>query len=341
MYFYVMKRILFLFFSILVLSSCRKDVVIPEEFDGFVVPPTFPAPSYKFENNPVTQAGFELGRKIFYDPQLSRDNTISCGSCHLQSSAFAQVDHAVSHGVDNKLGTRNAPAIQNMAWQSEFFWDGGVHDLDLFSFAPIANPVEMDEKVSNVLVKMQNSASYPTLFEKAFGSKEINSTRMMQALSQFMTMLISANSRYDQYVAGNSSVLNADEVEGLAIFRNKCANCHTEPLFTDNAFRNNGLDKTGDLGRYRITLNEADKFKFKVPSLRNVQKTYPYMHNGKMATLEKVLDHYQKGIIQSPTLDPQLALSLNITDQEKIKIIAFLKTLTDDEFIRKPAFSEQ
>jgi cytochrome c peroxidase len=213
--------------------------------------------------------------------------------------------------------------------------------LDLFPFAPIENPKEMNDKVGNVLTKLKQSKTYPALFEKAFGSQEINSARMMQAMSQFMCMLVSANSRYDQYVAGNSSVFSNTETQGLQIFRQKCTGCHAEPLFTDNSFRNNGLDSTSDIGRQRISLDPGDRFKFKVPSLRNVVRTFPYMHKGTKNDLESVLIHYQSGIRQSPTLDPLLKNGFTISDDEKNKLIAFLKTLSDEKFIRNPLFSEQ
>ena len=321
-----------------VFAACQKND--KPEFTGFENPTHFPTATYPFNSNPVTEAGFELGRKLFYEGKLSRDGSISCGSCHLQSAAFSHVDHTVSHGIDDKLGTRNAPAVQNMAWSSTFMWDGGVHNLDMFSFSPIENPVEMDEKVANVLLKLQATTTYPPLFKAAFGTQEINSTRMMQALSQFMCMLVSANSRYDQFVQGNNDALNATEKEGLTIFRAKCANCHTEPLFTDNSFRNNGLPIGNDKGRSRITLNPADDYTFKVPSLRNIEKTMPYMHNGSLHSLDAVLDHYQNGIQQTANLDPLLANGLSLTDAEKQQLKAFLLSLTDNDFIREPKFSE-
>lgn len=321
-----------------VFAACQKND--KPEFTGFENPTHFPTVTYPFNSNPVTEAGFELGRKLFYEGKLSRDGSISCGSCHLQSAAFSHVDHTVSHGIDDKLGTRNAPAVQNMAWSSTFMWDGGVHNLDMFSFSPIENPVEMDEKVANVLLKLQATTTYPPLFKAAFGTQEINSTRMMQALSQFMCMLVSANSRYDQFVQGNNDALNATEKEGLTIFRAKCANCHTEPLFTDNSFRNNGLPIGNDKGRSRITLNPADDYTFKVPSLRNIEKTMPYMHNGSLHSLDAVLDHYQNGIQQTPNLDPLLTNGLALSDAEKEQLKAFLLSLTDNDFIREPKFSE-
>lgn len=320
-------------------AACQKDNK-PESFKGFEQPNHFPITTYPFDSNPVTEAGFELGRKLFYDGKLSRDGSISCGSCHLQSAAFSHVDHTVSHGIDDKLGKRNAPAVQNMAWSSTFTWDGGVHNLDLFPFLPIQNPVEMDETVANVLLKLQATPAYPPLFKAAFGTEEINSIRMMQSLSQFMCMLVSADSRYDQYVQGDQNALTNNEKDGLTIFRAKCATCHTEPLFTDNTFRNNGLPLGNDKGRALITLNPADEYTFKVPSLRNVEKTMPYMHNGSLHSLDDVLNHYQNGIQHTATLDPILTNGLALSDTEKQQIKAFLLTLTDNDFIRNAQFSE-
>lgn len=323
--------------GMLFLASCKKE---NQSFSGFQVPSHFPEPTYPMETNPITEAGFQLGRKLFYDGRLSRDGSVSCGSCHIQYSAFTQHGHVLSHGIDDQLGTRNSASLQNLAWGTSFFWDGGVHNLDLVPFNPIENPVEMDETVANVLVKLRNDAEYPELFKAAFGSDEINTARTMQAMSQFMLMLVSANSRYDQYIQGNSSALSADEVEGLQLFRQKCAGCHVEPLFTDDSYRNNGLDTTNDLGRYQVSALEQDRYKFKVPTLRNVVYTKPYMHSGKVSSLQQVLNHYQSGIVHSSTLDPQLENGIPMTDDEKAKIILFLESLSDESFIKNPLFSE-
>lgn len=335
-----MKKNSILILIIAFWSGCKPNDTVEELFIGFKTPAGFPAPTYPFQSNAVTKSGFTLGRKLFYDGKLSRDGSISCGSCHIQSSAFTQHGHRVSHGIDDRLGTRNSPPIQNMAWASNFFWDGGVHNLDMVPFNAITNPVEMDETVANVITKLQNDAQYPALFREAFGSEEINSIRMMQALSQFMTMLVSANSRYDQYINGNASILNSQEIAGLALFTAKCATCHPAPLFTNNSFRNNGIDTTGDIGRQAITLNPADRFRFKVPSLRNATKTAPYMHNGTILTLAEAVAHYTN-VKQSPTLEASLQQNIPLTATEQQQIVAFLETLTDEEFIRNPDFSEQ
>jgi cytochrome c peroxidase len=335
-----MKKNSILILIIAFWSGCKPNDTVEELFIGFKKPTTFPAPTYPFQSNTVTKAGFALGRKLFYDGKLSRDGTISCGSCHIQYSAFTHHGHRVSHGIDDLLGTRNTPPIQNMAWATSFFWDGGVHNLDMVPFNPISNPVEMDETVANVITKLQNDANYPALFQQAFGSSEINSMRIMQALSQFMAMLISANSRYDQYINGATTALNSQEIAGLALFNANCATCHPAPLFTNNEFRNNGIDTTNDVGRYAISLNPADRFRFKVPSLRNIAKTPPYMHNGTVPSLEAAVAHYT-AVQHSSTLDTALQQNIPLTTAEQEQIIAFLNSLTDEEFIRNPDFSEQ
>ena len=331
---------------ILMLAACsKKESLIPDVDKGFVVPENFPAPIYNFSNNPYSKEKRELGRKLFYDVRLSRDNTISCGICHQQTAAFAHADHRVSHGIDNLLGTRNSPTLFNLAWQPLFFWDGGVGDLDLFHINPIQNPVEMDESVSNVLLKLKADAAYPDLFKQAFGNAEITSVRFFHALSIFMISLQSYQSRYDEFTNGNLNVLTSNEKEGLTLFNAKCANCHQGILFTDFSFRNNGLSASSDLGRFRVSALAEDSFKFKVPSLRNVELSSPYMHNGRFNTLEEVLNHYSDGVIQnSSTLDSSLqhgsTLGIPMTSDEKSKIIAFLKTLTDNKFLNDRRFSE-
>ncbi len=324
------------------LLSCSKDIV--ENFAGFQKPAHFPAPKYAIENNPVTQAGFELGRKLFYEPRLSRDNSISCGSCHIQSSAFTQHGHDVSHGIEDRLGKRNSPPIMNLAWSPAFMWDGGVFDLDLQPFAPITAHEEMDETLPNVIQKLKAHPDYPTLFKKAFGTEEITTARMMKALSQFMILCVSANAKYDRVKQGKET-FTPDEQAGYIVFQQKCSNCHAEPLLTDFSFRNNGIaiGPNNDEGRYLVTLNPADKYKFKVPSLRNLSYTAPYMHDGRFYTIDAVIDHYRSGVQNTPNLDPSLqpGQGIAITDDEKAKLILFLKTLDDKDFITNRLLSEQ
>ncbi|RYZ65635.1 MAG: cytochrome-c peroxidase, partial [Proteobacteria bacterium] len=312
-------------------------------------PLNFPEPVYRLADNQITKDGFELGRKLFYEPRLSRNNTVSCGSCHIQSSAFTQHGHDVSHGIDDRLGSRNSPPIMNLAWMPSFFWDGGVFDLDLQPIVPITNHVEMDETVENVLTKLRQHPQYPALFKKAFGTEEINTARTMKALSQFMLTMVSANSKYDKYSRKETgAALTESELRGLTLFKANCSGCHTGELFTDQSFRNNGLrmqlanSKDFDLGRYQITLNLDDYNKFRVPSLRNVERTSPYMHDGRFQTLEQVLEHYINDVQDTPQLDPLLKKTgkpgIALTTTDKADLLAFLRTLTDDEYIRDRRF---
>jgi len=327
---------------LLVFAGCKKeDTKTP--FVGFTSPANFPPPTYSFTGNTVTEPGFLLGKKLFYDGRLSRDGSISCASCHISFSAFSHVDHSVSHGIDDRLGTRNAPAVQNMAWERFFFWDGGVFDLDLFSINPIQNHDEMDDTIPNVIAKLKADPEYVRQFKAAFGTEEVTPTRMFQALSQFMCMLVSNDSKYDKVLKGTASFTSAESL-GKTAFEQKCASCHSGILFTDRTFKNNGLSLTADLGRGRVTLNPNDEHCFKVPSLRNIAKTYPYMHDGRFSTLERVLDHYASGVQNTPTLDtllkPNGQLGIPLTNDEKANIILFLNTLTDETFIKNPLFAQ-
>lgn len=327
------------------LCACSKKVI--DSISGFRKPEGWPETTYRFSTNVITQAKFELGKKLFYEPRFSRDNTVSCGSCHIQSAGFTHHGHDVSHGIEDRLGKRNSQAIMNMAWSKSFFWDGGVTDLDLQPVVPITNPVEMDETILNVMEKLRNRPEYPGLFKKAFGTEEINTERVMKALSQFMVMLVSSNSKYDKVMRKEGETFTAEEQAGYELFKANCSSCHSEPLFTDESFRNNGIGIgfNNDSGRYTVTLNEPDKYKFKVPSLRNLSFTAPYMHDGRFLNLPAVLEHYAKRVKDYQNLDPLLKkegnLGMPLTDDEQAKIIAFLKTLNDYEFISDKRFAEQ
>jgi cytochrome c peroxidase len=316
---------IFVFFiSIIYAFSEIKTTPMP-----FVIPEGWAKPVYDFSKNPLTKQGFELGRHLFYDPILSRDNTISCASCHLQATGFTHVDHELSHGIDGKIGNRNAMTIMNVAWSKNFMWDGGVNHLDMQPLAPLSNAVEMDENLGNVVKKLNASTRYKTLFSNAFGDSLVTSQRMLFAFSQFILQLNSYNSKYDKYVRKEvGGELNTQEINGLQLFRTHCASCHTEPLFTNNGFEKNGLpmDATlNDFGRMNVTHNAADSLKFKVPTLRNIQFTFPYMHDGRFKKLRDVLNHYAT----TDKLKTPIALNSN----EKTDIIAFLLTLTDNEFL--------
>ena len=343
----------FLCLFVLLAAGCSEDEddALKEKKPTPVVldiPANFPEPVYDLSANPLTEEGIALGKMLFYDAALSRDNTISCGFCHQQPTAFTHHGHDVSHGIGDQLGRRNSLPVQNLLWFKNFFWDGGVHSLDLVPLNAISNPLEMDEETPNILRKLEGQQKYKDQFKAAFGSEEINSTRFLQSLSQFMATMVSANSRYDKYARDEGVQLTENELQGELLFRQHCASCHSTDLFTDQSFRNNGFstaaEVTKDPGREEITLNPEDRGKFKVPSLRNVEYSAPYMHNGKLNSLREVLDFYSSGVQISSTLDPLLMQNaqpgIGLTADEKIKIIDFLKTLTDEQFLSDRRFSE-
>ena len=290
----------------------------------------------------MSEDKIQLGRALFYDPILSRNNMISCASCHSQFSAFTHVDHALSHGIEDKIGFRNSPALMNLAWQASFMRDGSINHLDMQALAPISNPDEMDENITHVVFKLQASKLYPKLFYKAFGDSVITGEHTLKAISQFLLSLVSSNSKYDS-VMRKQSVFTSQENNGYILFKKNCSSCHTEPLFTNDDFRNNGMpvDTTlNDFGRYRVTRNPSDSLKFKVPTLRNIEFSYPYMHDGRFSNLEDVLEFKVNGIQDSPTLDPYLKKVIKLSSKEQKAIISFLNTLTDFNFIGNPLFSE-
>jgi len=342
--------------SFLLLYSCKKDKTTDTattdpslENIVFKVPEGWPAPAYGFQDNPLNTAGFKLGRKLFFDPVLSSDNTVSCGSCHQPFAAFAQLEHALSHGVNEKVGTRNSPALFNLSWHSSFFWDGGVNHLEVQPFSPITNPLEMNETLDNIVLKLEADNNYRQLFKDAFGTDEINTQRIGRSLAQFMGLMVSDQSKYDRYKRGEAGVaFTESEQKGYSLFKEKCASCHTEPLFSDFSFRNNGLALVNnsqgfvDSGRGRITPTDVSSYyRFKVPSLRNLQYTSPYMHDGRFNTIDEVLEHYATGVQHTPNLDPLLASGgIPMTADDKAAIKAFLNTLNDEAFTKDVRFLE-
>jgi cytochrome c peroxidase len=331
-----------------VLFSCSVDPaikpVLPADDIEAIVPPGWPQPVYTFENNPLSIEKFRLGRELFYEEKLSADNTIACASCHQNFVAFAHSEHALSHGINGQFGKRNAPGLFNLNWNPYFMWDGGINHIEVQPLGPITNPIEMAESMPSVLAKLNADGKYKTLFKNAYGDEEATTERMFKALAQFMGMFYSYNSRYDLYKRGeDGGQLNAQEQSGYQLFQQKCAGCHTEPLFTDYAFRNNGLPvdlSLQDSGRMHITNDPNDRCKFKTPSLRNIMATGPYMHDGRFTTIDQVLDHYASGIVQGPTLDPQLQSGIQLTTTERADLKAFLSTLTDYKFINDTRFND-
>ena len=305
---------------------------------SFKIPSGWPTPPTDiYKNNPLTEEGFQLGRKLFYDGRLSKDGNFPCASCHQQFAAFATYDHQFSHGFNNSFTFRNAPPLFNLAWMKEMHWDGGINHIEVQPLAPINEITEMAENIENVLKKLSIDTAYRRMFSAAFGDTAINSQKMLKALSQFMGSIQSFNSKYDQVKRSEASFTLAEQ-NGYNIFKDKCNSCHTEPLFTDNSFRNNGLSLDPvlkDIGRMRVTGKPSDSLLFKVPTLRNINYTGPFMHDGRIFSLLQTVSHYQTGIdITQPTLDPLLKNRLSITNQEKVDLVEFLQTLTDDVLIK-------
>ncbi|MES2648522.1 MAG: cytochrome c peroxidase [Bacteroidota bacterium] len=329
---------------LLLVFACRKNDTVapptPTQVE-FKVPAGWPKPAYNFTVNPLTAQGIELGRKLFYDGVLSKDGNFPCASCHQQVGAFGTFDHNLSHGFNNSHTLRNAPPLQNLAWHTAFHADGGINNLDVQPLAPLTAINEMAETIDHVLFKLRSSTTYPVLFKAAFGDTGINTQRMTFALSQFMLTMVTANSKYDQVKNGKASFLLSESL-GYEIFKQKCAACHQEPLFTDFSFRNTGFSLEStllDQGRMRITRNPADSLKFKVPSLRNVMATYPYGHDGRVYDIYTMLEHYNTGVIKGPTIDPLLANKIPLSNFEKGQIVAFLMTLTDSSFLNNKALA--
>lgn len=301
-------------------------------------PMSWPKTTYDFNKNPLEKAKIELGRKLFYDPILSLDNSISCSSCHLSYTAFTHVDHAVSHGINDSIGNRNSPVLINLAWNKTFMWDGAVNNIEVQALAPIEHPSEMGETITNIIKKLNASNDYPQLFFKAFGDSNITGQFFLKALSQFQLTLVSSNSKYDKVMLGEEE-FTIQEKNGYELFKINCATCHTEPLFTNGNFENNGLvidSFYNDYGRYMISRKSIDSLKFKVPTLRNIEFSFPYMHDGRFESLSEVLNHYnsnEKNKVFS------LKNEVNLSSNQQVDIIAFLLTLTDKSFLFNPNYA--
>jgi len=311
-----LKSIIFLTFIFGLMSFTDiKEIRLP-------YPPHFPNPVFDFKKTPLDSNKILLGRILFYDPILSKDNSISCASCHSPYNAFAHTDHDLSHGIFDAIGTRNAPAIFNVAWQKEFMWDGAINHIDMQALAPISHPGEMGSSINEVVSKLNASNTYKDLFQKAFGEKTVTGAKVLKALTQFQLTLVSANAKYDKVKMGKDS-FTLQENNGYLLFKKNCNTCHQEPLFSTYQFANNGLpvDTTlNDFGRWQVTGQTKDSLHFKIPSLRNLSYSYPYMHDGRFKTLREVLNHYTEQKIP-------------LTSNEKADIIAFLLTLNDADFV--------
>lgn len=320
-------NIFHLVFPLLFLSFDKKG--------GLNYPQYFPKPVYDFSQNPLNPQKVELGRLLFYDPILSADSTISCASCHSPYNAFAHTDHDLSHGIQDKVGMRNAPALFNLAWQSVFMWDGAISHLDKQALAPISDEKEMGSSIQMVLLKLNSSPFYQKMFKRSFHQGEIKTEHILQSLAQFQLTLVSANSRYDQMRMGKVQ-FSGQEQNGYSLFQKHCHSCHTEPLFTNGGYASNGLSIDSsimDAGKGRITLLKKDSFQFKIPSLRNLSYSYPYMHDGRFKSLSKVIQHYQSEKKETSGLPENLKNGIALNTNEKRDLIAFLLTLDDKEFI--------
>ena len=291
-----------------------------------------------------------MGKKLFFDKKLSKDNTQSCASCHNPRNSFTD-SLRFSLGVDGVPGSRNSMPLFNLAWNfnDKFAWDGKELSLERQALEPVRNPIEMHSSWPNVALKLQQDQEYPSMFLNAFGTEKIDSTLVTKAIAQFERTLISGNTKFDQYLLGNTS-LSQQELNGFTIFMSEdkgdCFHCHgsdNNPLWTDNDFHNNGLDTSfNDLGLGAVTGDPNDNGKFKSPSLRNLVYTAPYMHDGRFSTLEEVINHYSEGLQNSSTIDPLMKKvnqgGVQLTPLEKADLKAFLITLTDDDFINNPSF---
>jgi len=306
----------------------------------FTVPKGWPAPVYDFSSNPLTKEGINLGKQLFYDGILSKDGMVSCGTCHQPFAGFATYDHSVSHGIDNRFTTRNAPGIVNMAWQKNFMWDGGILHLDLQPLAPITAENEMGETLDSVLYKLNKHPEYRKKFQQAFGVKQITTLELGKAISQFVLSLVSYNSKYDRVMRGEDQFILPEKL-GYEIFQQKCVSCHPPPFFTDFSFRNAGIPEDEvlhDKGRMRITGKSADSLKFKVPSLRNVAISFPYGHDGRWATLRNVFEQYRSKQPRNAGTDSLLKNGIMLSNYEIGQLTAFLYTLTDSTISNNPAF---
>jgi cytochrome c peroxidase len=305
---------------------------------GFTLPPkrkiVWPEKVYSEKNDSHSHEKKELGRTLFYDPILSSDNTISCSSCHSSYTAFAHTDHPTSHGVNDSVGKRNAPALLNLAWKKNFMWDGAVHHIDAQALSPIENKLEMNETLSHVIEKLNSRKFYRALFFNAWGDSLATGERILKSISLFLLTLESTNSRYDQMLQGKIE-FSQQEKNGYHLFQKFCNACHTEPLFTSNQFANNGIHPKhlSDLGRANITGLEMDNYLFMIPTLRNIEFSYPYMHDGQMKTLQDVLNHYANGSNFTKMATLPLNQQMHLSSNDRQDLMAFLLTLTDQTFL--------
>jgi cytochrome c peroxidase len=325
-----MKLKLVIVLLLLLIFAFRKKestrVIIPNYFPSS----PFPAP------NALDPAKLELGRVLFYDPSFSADGLVSCASCHSPYNAFAHTDHALSHGVFDSVGTRNAPALFNLAWQQNFMHDGAAHNLEAQALAPLLSVSEMGSSPKKWLDYLKSNPLYEQLFFAAYQDSSPQIAYALEALSVFQLSLVSCSSRYDEMRSG-TTFFSKQEQKGYQLYQSKCSSCHQEPLFSNDQFKSNGLIpnmEAPDSGRFLVTRDTLDIFKFKVPSLRNLAYTYPYMHDGRFSKLRHVLNHYSPKrdslLLDSPLTEP-------LSENDKSDLLSFLKTLNDPSFVFNPS----
>lgn len=323
------------------------------------VPYFFPEPEIPADN-PMTVEGIALGRHLFWDKALSRNNTVSCGTCHAPDAAFAN-NVAHSTGLYGDLTPRNSMPLINMAWNTSFFWDGRALTLEEQIAHPIHNPIEMDMDWPSAVERVSTDADYQDMFTAAFGTPCVDSTRITFAIAQFIRTMISAKSDFDRAYYYGQGQLSLSQIRGMELFKAEggdpniypggqnggdCFHCHGGAMvqFTDHQFHNNGLDSVfADYGRADVTGSPYDKGLFKTPTLRNIALTAPYMHDGRFGTLEEVVEHYNSGGHFSATLDPLMkfpGVGLGLSPQDKEDLVNFLKSLTDTAFVNNPAFQD-
>jgi cytochrome c peroxidase len=324
-----MKRILF--FIVLLAFGFRASENIKLE-----KPKGWPDPEIAYALN---SQQIQLGRILFYDPVLSADGMVSCASCHSPYNAFAHTDHALSHGIGDQIGKRNAPALMNLAWRKDFMWDGSISSLNAQIAFPINHPHEMGSSLDSIPQKLITIGGYAPYFETAFGDSTITTSRITSSISQFILSLMSSSSKYDKVLNGEE-VLAAQESKGYVLFKKNCSGCHAEPLLTTNGFGRNNLPINSDLndvGRYAITKDSSDYLSFRIPSLRNIEHTYPFMHDGRFKSLWQVMDHYSNAGALT-LLDGRMQEPIVLNENEKVDLMAFLLTLTDKDFLFNPDY---
>lgn len=329
---------------LLFLASCHKEAyttLVPPEMDEYVlrVPAGFEMPEIPADNT-FSKSRIALGRRLFYDPALSKDSTRSCSSCHAPALAFSD-STAVSLGIGNRMGARNSPSLANVAYQKKLLREGGVPTLEMQILVPIQEHNEFDFNILLMADRLQKMPEYVIMADKAYG-RTPDAFVITRSIAAFERTLLSGDSPYDQYAyQGKNNAISAAAKQGLELFESErlnCSKCHSGFLFTNQAFMNNGLYEVyPDSGRIRLTGLELDRGVFKVPSLRNIALTAPYMHDGSLQTLDAVIDHYETGGKQHPNKSPLLK-PFSLTSQERADLLAFLRSLTDQKFVTNPEF---